>query len=202
MFLCRRWWISCRTLSSSFVCSHLIQSRLSKYPRSCLSMSPCARLCASRSWQNSWWKCRRSFPIPRCSGLWSSTSTFQFLVVKGDSQVHKVFFPDRVQQRRPSCRSLTFRVEVFKVLALDRVRQRLRLFTLQLVRMMTRMSLVKGFFALFPALKKCEVGFALGVGTASRVEPIHASCSAGGLRRVGAAQGTPRWQDLLLEQTY
>ena len=34
MFLCRRWWISCRTLSSSFVCSHLILSRLSKYPRS------------------------------------------------------------------------------------------------------------------------------------------------------------------------
>ena len=32
--------ISCRTLSSSFVCSHLILSRLSKYPRSCLSMSP------------------------------------------------------------------------------------------------------------------------------------------------------------------
>ena len=30
-----------------------------------------------------------------------------------------------------------------------------------------------GFFALFPARKKCEVGFALGVGTAPRVEPIH-----------------------------
>ena len=73
---------------------------------------------------------------------------------EGDSQVFKVFFPDRVQQRRPSCRSLTFPVEVFKVLALDRFHQRLRLFTLQLVRTMTRMCLVKGFFALFPVLKK------------------------------------------------
>ena len=48
--------------------------------------------------------------------------------LQGDSQVFKVFFPDRVQQRRPSCISLTFPVEVFKVLALDSVRQRLRLF--------------------------------------------------------------------------
>ena len=80
----------------------------------------------------------------------SSTSTFQFLVVEGDSQVFKVLFPDRVQQRLLSSRSLTFLVEIFKVLALDRVRQRLLLFILQLDRMMTRMSLVQGFFALFP----------------------------------------------------
>ena len=53
-----------------------------------------------------------------------------------------------------SSRSLIFPVEVFKVLALDRVCQRLRLFTLQLVRMRTRISLVKGFFALFNVLKK------------------------------------------------
>ena len=38
------------------------------------------------------------------------------------------------------------------------------------------------FFALFPKIKKCEGGFALGVGTAPRVEPIHAGCSAAGLR--------------------
>ena len=92
-----------------------------------------------------------------------------------------------------SCRSLIFPVGVFKVLVLDRVCQRLRLFTLLLVWMMTRRSLVKGFFALFPSKKKCEVGFALG---------IQAGCSAGGLRRVGAAQGRQLWQALLLEQTY
>ena len=45
-------------------------------------------------------------------------------------------------------------IPVLKVLVLDRVRQRLSLFTLQLVRMMTRMSLVKVFFALFPKIKK------------------------------------------------
>ena len=39
----------------------------------------------------------------------------------------------------------------------------------------------KGGFSHFsPKSKKCEVGLALGVGTALRVEPIHASCSAEG----------------------
>ena len=37
----------------------------------------------------------------------------------------------------------------------------------------------EGVFALFPKLKKCEVGLALGVGTAPRVEPIHAGSSCG-----------------------
>ena len=59
---------------------------------------------------------------------------------EGDSQVFKVLFPDRVQQLLLS-RSLTFLVEVFKVYALDRVQRCLHL-PLQLVRMMTRMSLV------------------------------------------------------------
>ena len=70
---------------------HHLLSRLSKYPRSCLSMSLCARPCAFRSWRNSWWKCRRSFPIPRYSGLWSSTSTFPFLMVEDQFLVFMVF---------------------------------------------------------------------------------------------------------------
>ena len=32
-----------------------------------------------------------------------------------------------------------------------------------------------GFFALFTVRKKCEVGLELGVGTAPRVEPLHAA---------------------------
>ena len=68
--------------------------------------------------------------------------TFQFLVVEGDSQVFKVLFLDRVQQLLLLSRSLTFLVEVFKVYAPDRVQRRLHLLTLQLVRMMTWMSLV------------------------------------------------------------
>ena len=71
--------------------SHLIPSRLSKCPRSCPMMSLCEPLFAIRSWRNSWWKCRRSYPILPCSGLWSSTSTFQFLVVEGEFLVFKVF---------------------------------------------------------------------------------------------------------------
>ena len=57
----------------------------------------------------------------------------------------------------------------------------------------------KRVFRTFPQIKqKCEGCFALGVGTAPRVEPIHAGGSAGGLRRVGAAQGRQLWQDLQL----
>ena len=62
-------------------------------------------------------------------------------------------------------RSLTFPVEVF----IAQVRVHLLL-----------MNLVKGFFTLVPEGKKCALGSALGVGTAHRVEPIHAGCSAGG----------------------
>ena len=130
----------------------------------------------SRSWRNSWWKYRRSCHFPRFSGLWSRPWTFQFRRVVGDTQIFKVFSEDRVQQ--VSRRSLIFPVEVF--IAQDRVCQRL-LRTFQLVFMMTRMNLVKGFFRTFPRpKKKCEVCFALGVGTTPRVEPIHAGCSAGG----------------------
>ena len=87
--------VSCSSLPHS----RLFPSSLSKCPRSCLMMSLCAPLCAIRSWWNGWWKCRRSFPIPRYSGLWSSTSTFQFLVVEDLFLVFKVFPPNRVQQR-------------------------------------------------------------------------------------------------------
>ena len=52
----------------------------SKCPSSSLKTSPCVPRFLSRSWRNSWWKCRRFFPIPCFSGLWSSSSTFQFLV--------------------------------------------------------------------------------------------------------------------------
>ena len=59
--LCRRrwnsWWISSRIWTLMFLC------RSSKCPRSCLRTSLCARFCVLRSWQNSWWKCRRSFPM-------------------------------------------------------------------------------------------------------------------------------------------
>ena len=108
----------------------------------------------SRRWRNSWWMCRRLFPIPRFSGLWSSSSTFQFLVVEDQVLVFKVFPLDRVQQRRLPrnaflsglwSRSLTlFLVEVFLVHLL---------LTLQLVLMNALMNLVKGFFRIFPQIK-------------------------------------------------
>ena len=73
-----------------------------------------------------------AFPIPRYSGLWSSTSTFQFLVVEDPDLVFKVFPLVRVQQRRLPLRNaflsglwsrslLRFQVEVFMVLSQDTV---------------------------------------------------------------------------------
>ena len=53
-----------------------IPSGSSKCPRFFLRTSLCARLSVTRSWQNSWWKCRRSYPILGCSYVWSRTLTF------------------------------------------------------------------------------------------------------------------------------
>ena len=186
MFLCRRWWTSCRMSCSSWQRScWWLPSRLSKCRRSCLTIFHRDVGVATRSWWNSWWKFRRPCLTLRYSGLWSSTSTFQFLVVEDQALVFKVFFQDSVLQRRlPEnaflsglwSRSSIFPVEAFKIFAQDRVHPLLR--TFQLVLMMLWMRLVMVFFALFPKIKKCEIGFALGVGTAPRVEPIHPVSSA------------------------
>ena len=127
----------------------------------CVHPALLAQSSVLRSWLNSWWKCRRSFPVRRCSGLWSRTSTIQFLIVQGESLIFKVFFPDRVQQLCRNAflsgcwnrRSIAFLVEVLKVFAQDKVHLRLR--TVQLESLKTQMSLVMGFFALFPVGKKC-----------------------------------------------
>ena len=120
-------------------------------------MSLCAPLWATRSWWNSWWII---YFFPRCSGLWTRTSTFQFLIVQGESMVFKVFPPSRVQQSRSfprnaflsglCSRSLTplSLEEVFKVFSQVRVHLRLR--TVQLEFLKTQMSLVYGFFAELP----------------------------------------------------
>ena len=51
---------------------------------------------------------------------------------------------------------------------------------------------VEGFFSHFsPNYKKCEVGLALGVGTAPRVEPIHPGSSCGRLVWGGAFGQVP-----------
>ena len=116
----------------------------------------------------SWWKCRRLSPILRYySGLWSRTLPFQFVVVEGETSIFKVFFPDRVQQRRIRLwnaflsrlwsRSSTFLfpLEALQIFALDRVHPQLR--TLQLLGSTLRMSLLNGFFALFLRKKKVQL---------------------------------------------
>ena len=82
--LCYRWWNSCwmSTISSPRAC-RLLPSRLFTCPRSSLRTSPRDVCVATRNWRNNWWKCRRSHLIPGFSLVWSTTSTFQFLVVVG-----------------------------------------------------------------------------------------------------------------------
>ena len=139
-------------------------------------------------------ECRRSYPGPCCSLLWSRTSTFQFLVLEDESLVFKVFFQGRVHQRctflrnafmsRLWSRSLIspFLAEAFKIFAQDRVQPLLR--TFQLVFMKTLVSLVKVFFAFSPTLKKrCEVGSALWVGTECGLYFTHPASSCGLLGR-------------------
>ena len=61
-----------------WIASSRFQSWLSKCRRSVSTSSLSAPWFLSRSWWNSWWKYRRPYPTLRYSGLWSSTSTFQF----------------------------------------------------------------------------------------------------------------------------
>ena len=87
-----------------------------------------ARLCLSRSWWNSWWKCRLCCPIPcSSSGLPSRSSIFRFRAVEEVLvEVFKVFPKDRVPQRLPVSRPSFLLVEVFMVSLPDRVQRRFR----------------------------------------------------------------------------
>ena len=144
-------------------------------------------------------QCRRSYPLllSFCSGLWSWP--FQFLVVEGETLVFKVFFPDRVQHRgilrrnaflsglwgrsyslllrniflSGLCsRSSIFPVEAFKIFDQDKVHLLLR--TFQLVFMKMQMSLVNGFFALFPKIKKVRHYLRTRGRNSSALEPMDA----------------------------
>ena len=91
-------------------------------------------------------------------------------------------------------RSLTFLVGIFEFLALCRVRQRHLLLSLPLVRMMTRMSLVKVFLTLFPTLKKVRrsPGTRVLGDVSSSTLSAHQMAPAGRLC-FGARISAPRW---------
>ena len=192
MFLCRRWGNSCQISSSSLPRScRWLPSRLSKCRRSCLMMFLCDVPVATRSWWNSWWKCRR-FSTSSSNGFRSRSTTIQFrMVVVELLEVFKAFSLDLWS------RPLTFQLHavvfvVFKVFSQNRVQLRLLLrlwnaflsgmwsrslflvglvkalkifsqdrvhpllLTIQLVFLKLWMSLVKGFFSLFPIFIKAR----------------------------------------------
>ena len=177
MFLCRRWRTNYWRYADRSI--HLFPSRLSTCSRSPLPVSLTGAVFALLSRrQNSWWKYRRSYRTHRYAGLWSRTWTFQLLlVVVASVVVFSVYSQDRVQQHLveqiivqglPS-KSLTFQLRVVA-----------KIFLLQRRLPVCRVRQIMGCFALFPVGKKCALGLALEVGTAPRVEPIHAGGSAGG----------------------
>ena len=86
----------------------------------------------TRSWRNSWLKCRR-FSTSSSSGFPSRSLTLQFrMVVVEFPEVFKVFSPDTVRRSGLRTRSLTFQLRavvfgVFKVFSQNRVQLRLLL---------------------------------------------------------------------------
>ena len=186
MCLRRRWWNNWWTFLHLSI--SVLPSRLSKYPRLYVHPALLAQSSVRRRRQTSWWKCRRLSPILRyCSGLWSRSLTFQFLLVmEGETQIFKVFSEDRVQQRilrfwnaflsRLWSRSLTFPllVEVLQIFAQDRVHPQLR--TLQLLGLTLRMSRFNGFFATFsPEEKSANVTRHMGARVPRHVSPSTSS---------------------------
>ena len=149
MFLCRRWRTNCWRYADSSIL--LFPSRLSKCPRSPLSVSLSGAVCVLRSrWQNSWWKYRRSYRTHRYAGLWSRTWIFQFVVVVVASV--SVYTQDRVQQRKVeqiSCQQrLPSKTLTFQFLVVAEI------FFLQRLPPVCRVRQIKGFFALFPEGQK------------------------------------------------
>ena len=156
---CRRWWNVCQTCSSSSTRSFLIPIRKSKCPRSCLRTSLCARFCVIRSWLDSWWKCRRSYPVlpccfcRLCSRLRSRTLSFQLLVDNPVPRPGGAGGPPGLPRGQSStafseqiAEFADLQVEVFQIFIQSRVPQRLLRFPLD--------KLVKGVLALFPGRKK------------------------------------------------
>ena len=75
----------------------------------------------NRRRRNIWWKCLRSYPILLCTGMWSRTSTFQFLIVVVVGTVFKISSLDRFQQR--FAEQITWKIH-FRVLAVFKVSSR------------------------------------------------------------------------------
>ena len=162
--LCRRWRISCRTLSISFVRSHLILSRLSKCPRSCLFDVPMRAVLRDTQLVDqlvevptiiSYSSLQRTveqhvdIPLPGRGGRNAGLQCISF----GQSSTASQLSLERVSERIAEQSSIfLFLVEAFKIFALDRVHS--LLCTFQLLFMKSWMSLVQGVFALFPGTNK------------------------------------------------
>ena len=122
-----------------------------------------------------------------CSELWSRTSTFQFLVVEGENVGLQGFPPktELVQQRCMSLRNAVLSGLWSRSWILVCLVASFKIFRpvqgSSASSSSSREHAGEGVFRTFPRVqKKPQVGLALGVGTARRVEPIHAERSPNG----------------------
>ena len=70
---------------------------------------------ARRRLRNSCWRCRRLYLFRLCSGLWSNSVTFQFLlvvVVRVAKEAFKAFLQDRALQRTVEQNSLASQIQI------------------------------------------------------------------------------------------
>ena len=123
--------------------------------------------------------------IQQC--LWSSSLTFQFLMVVVDGSVMEKVSPwDRVLQRFLEQITLTLQfLRVVAAMETLKASSRVLLALHPRTRLVPWMRLLLGFSHLSPNQKKCGVGSALGVGTGCGLS----SMDSGGLRRLLGARG-------------
>ena len=142
MVLCRLWWNSWWTCSSSLTRSFLLPSRLSKCPSSSLSASRHEPRFVSRSWRNSW-------EVPTIVSFSSLQRVMEQTVDipaprgSGSRGGLQGFSQDRVQQLLPTL-TFQFLVVIFKVSSQARVPLP------HLLTLVLRMRLVKGFLYFSP----------------------------------------------------
>ena len=75
-------------------CLPVVAEQVIDVPKIILENIPSRRLCRDTQLAGTAGGSADAYPTPFCSGLWSSTLTFQFLLVaEGETSIFKVFFP-------------------------------------------------------------------------------------------------------------
>ena len=189
-----------RTSRISLTRLHLVPSRSSKCPRSCLTMFPCEPRFARRSWRNCLWKCRRSYLGPLRQLITKQNVDVPVPCRGGRLAGLQGFLPRQSSTALPSLERISERIVEQNV---DfPVGGGLQDFLPGQSSSASSSSPAgvhgsadvpgEGFFSHFsPKEKKCEGRSALESESAPRVEPIHPGSSRGRVVGSGASGQVP-----------